>query len=228
MNHPHSHPQAVITDEDALNRISPDQLRGYLTAAGWQKIQDPDYISKSAIWHKKGKETRGSGRQTRSQRKYLRGTHRKNIERTRRNGKPVPDRHILGHPVPRTATGRRTGNARRGRHPGHPRTPEKTPRINRQEGRARLSPGDPEQPAEQMAQALDKLNLSRRQPECPAPGHGAARPPAGRRPTVGAPALRQTRCQVLQSPRKTPPQEPARSKNERTTPPARSMPSTIA
>ena len=33
------------------------------------------------------------------------------------------------------------------------------------EGRARLSPSDPEQLAEQMEQALDKLNLSRRQPE---------------------------------------------------------------
>lgn len=33
------------------------------------------------------------------------------------------------------------------------------------ECRTRLSPGDPEQPAEQMEQAPDKLDLSRRQPE---------------------------------------------------------------
>ena len=33
------------------------------------------------------------------------------------------------------------------------------------EGRARLSPSDPEQLAEQMEQALDKLDLNRRQPE---------------------------------------------------------------
>lgn len=59
MSHPHSHPQAVITDEDALNRISPDQLRGYLTAAGWQKIQDPDYISKSTVWDKKTEKKHG-------------------------------------------------------------------------------------------------------------------------------------------------------------------------
>lgn len=59
MSHPHSHPQAVITDEDALNRVSPDQLRGYLTAAGWQKIQDPDYISKSTVWDKKTEKKHG-------------------------------------------------------------------------------------------------------------------------------------------------------------------------
>ena len=59
MSHPHSHPQAVITDEDALNRISPDQLRGYLTAAGWQKIRDPDYISKSTVWDKKTEKKHG-------------------------------------------------------------------------------------------------------------------------------------------------------------------------
>ena len=33
------------------------------------------------------------------------------------------------------------------------------------EGRARLSPGDPEQLAEQMEQALDKFDLSRRRTE---------------------------------------------------------------
>lgn len=60
MSHPNNHPQAVITDQDALNGISPDQLRGYLTAAGWQKIQDPDYISKSTVWDKKRKRNTGS------------------------------------------------------------------------------------------------------------------------------------------------------------------------
>ena len=59
MNYPHSHPQAVITDEDALNRISPDQLRGYLTAAGWQKIQAPGLYRKSTIWDKKRKRNAG-------------------------------------------------------------------------------------------------------------------------------------------------------------------------
>ena len=33
------------------------------------------------------------------------------------------------------------------------------------EGRARLSPSDPEQPAEQMEQALDQFDINRRQPE---------------------------------------------------------------
>ena len=59
MNHPHSHPQAVITDEDALNRISPDQLRGYLTVAGWRKIQDIGLYSKSTIWDKKTEKKHG-------------------------------------------------------------------------------------------------------------------------------------------------------------------------
>ena len=60
MSHPHSHPQAVITDQDALNGISPDQLRGYLTAAGWRKVEDIGLYSKSTLWDKKRKRNTGS------------------------------------------------------------------------------------------------------------------------------------------------------------------------